>query len=668
MKRSALTYYGRVPLAHLICVAFAALLFSNNLIAGNVNLSWEPSPSPDVDGYMVSYGSNTGNYTSSIDVGKVTTYTLSGLKDGTDYYIAVKAYDSKTSMESVYSNEVSYLPSGSTIPITSDFSASRTNGPANLVVDFMPNTTGTVESWNWNFDGSYTPSVSLTTPEVVSVTYPTPGTYSVSLTATGPSGSVTETKSNLITVTSSLLADFSANSTSGPASLVVDFTPFTSGTFSKWDWDFAGSSTPHVSTTSPEVVSVTYPTPGTYSVSLMAQGPDGSATETKTNFITVTEPVGTPPLGGASNAGLVAAYGFEESNGDIATDASGNGNDGIIKEAVRVSNGRYGNALHFDGQNDWVTIPHSDSLNLSTGLTLEAWVYPQSLTTGGKTVILKEADGDAVYNLYANENADLPISSFFDGQYHVISGPNQLPANEWTHLVATYDGQYQRLYVNGVEVAKQGQSGLINSSTGNLRIGGNVLWGEYFNGYIDEVRIYNRALSESEINGNLATPVSGASESEVVILGDTNEEPRVDNIRGGRALAFQTIAEISGDVTKIQVYLDMYTAATELVAAIYEDNQGHPGALISQGRLNTLELDNWNSVTIPAASVTQGQHYWLAVLGSDGRLAFLDQIGSGTGLMERSSSRNLTSLPNTWSGAKWSFKSNAAMSVYGTGN
>ena len=83
-------------------------------------------------------------------------------------------------------------------------------------------------------------------------------------------------------------------------------------------------------------------------------------------------------------------------------------------------------------------------------MTLEAWVYPQSLTTGGKTVILKEQSGGAVYNLYANEDANVPISSFNDGSYRVISGPNQLPVNQWTHLVATYDGQYQRLYVNGI--------------------------------------------------------------------------------------------------------------------------------------------------------------------------------------------------------------------------
>src|SRR5665811_771599 len=68
-------------------------------------------------------------------------------------------------------------------------------------------------------------------------------------------------------------------------------------------------------------------------------------------------------------------------------------------------------------------------------------------------------------------------------------------------------GQYLRLYVNGTEVGKSAQTGLIKQSNGVLRLGGNSVWGEYFNGYIDEVRIYNRALTATEVGSNLATPI-----------------------------------------------------------------------------------------------------------------------------------------------------------------
>ena len=73
--------------------------------------------------------------------------------------------------------------------------------------------------------------------------------------------------------------------------------------------------------------------------------------------------------------------------------------------------------------------------------------------------------------------------------------PSALPANTWSHLAFTYNGSVMRLYVNGVEVANQTRTGSAVVSTGALKIGGNAIWGEWFAGLIDEVRIYNRALT-----------------------------------------------------------------------------------------------------------------------------------------------------------------------------
>src|SRR5439155_1431726 len=81
------------------------------------------------------------------------------------------------------------------------------------------------------------------------------------------------------------------------------------------------------------------------------------------------------------------------------------------------------------------------------------------------------------------------------GTEQQLRGGTVLPVNTWTHLAATYDGATQRLYVNGVEVAARAQTGAIVSTVNPLRIGGNSIWGEFFQGRIDEVRIYNRALA-----------------------------------------------------------------------------------------------------------------------------------------------------------------------------
>ncbi len=83
----------------------------------------------------------------------------------------------------------------------------------------------------------------------------------------------------------------------------------------------------------------------------------------------------------------------------------------------------------------------------------------------------------------------------------------QLPLNAWTHLAATHDGTTLRLYVNGVQVGSRPVAGALLTSTGALRIGGNSIWGEFFQGRIDEVRIYNRALSAAELQTDMNTPL-----------------------------------------------------------------------------------------------------------------------------------------------------------------
>ena len=96
------------------------------------------------------------------------------------------------------------------------------------------------------------------------------------------------------------------------------------------------------------------------------------------------------------------------------------------------------------------------------------------------------------------------------GEQNAI-GAAQLPVNAWSHLATTYDGATLRLYVNGTQVASKTQSGSVPVSTGQLRIGGNTIWGEYFSGLIDEVRIYNRALPVAEVQADMNAPVAAAS-------------------------------------------------------------------------------------------------------------------------------------------------------------
>jgi hypothetical protein len=186
--------------------------------------------------------------------------------------------------------------------------------------------------------------------------------------------------------------------------------------------------------------------------------------------------------------------------------------NGTISGATWNTQGKFGNALSFDGVNDWVTVADANALDLTTGMTLEAWVFPTANGAGAwRNVIIKERPNGEVYNLYANTTGNVPqvyvVRAAQTGAPLAATGSAMVPVNTWTHLAATYDGTTLRLYVNGTQVGTQAVSGALVVSTGVLRIGGNNLWGEFFQGRIDEVRIYNRALTAGEIATDMNAPV-----------------------------------------------------------------------------------------------------------------------------------------------------------------
>ncbi len=238
---------------------------------------------------------------------------------------------------------------------------------------------------------------------------------------------------------------------------------------------------------------------GTYIVTAVARDANGN----QTTSAPVSVAVNNGPV-----PGLVAAFGFDEGQGTVAADASGRNNTGTVTGAVWAA-GRFGNALSFDGVNDLVTVADSASLDLSSGMTLEAWVNPRVLSQF-VSVIMKERPNQLGYTIYANTDTNYPSVEIATGTGTNFDtrGVAQLPMNTWTHLAGTFDGITLRLYVNGVLVSSRVVGGSIVQSSGAVRIGGNLIWGEYFNGLIDEVRIYNRALSAQDIQGDMTLSVT----------------------------------------------------------------------------------------------------------------------------------------------------------------
>jgi glucose/arabinose dehydrogenase/PKD repeat protein len=204
--------------------------------------------------------------------------------------------------------------------------------------------------------------------------------------------------------------------------------------------------------------------------------------------------------------GLVAAWGFNAGTGPTAADSSPNGNTGTLLNGPVWTTGKNGGALQFDGVDDRVRVDDASSLDLTTAGTFEAWVYPTAVPSGWRTILQKEPEA---YFLSASGGESRPVTGGTLGGSCCPQAvaPSALSVNTWTHVAATYDGGQLRVYVNGTQVAATLATGSYQVNSGILSIGGNATYGENFKGKLDDVRVYNRALTPAEIQQDMATAV-----------------------------------------------------------------------------------------------------------------------------------------------------------------
>jgi len=226
---------------------------------------------------------------------------------------------------------------------------------------------------------------------------------------------------------------------------------------------------------------------------------------------------GVPSVLTPSQSGLVGYWEFDENTGNIASDSALD-NDGTINGAAWTS-GVLGGALSFNGTSDYILVPDADDLDPVTTqeITITAWIKMPTYQASGNrvfTILAKLGNGYDLGNYTFNVANQYETAVEGRVSFQVYSPPpvywqtaysySSIPLNQWVHVAVTHDlNQNTKFYINGVLEPAHPYSMLISqniiNSSDPVSIGWQMMYSGYFNGQIDNLRLYNKALTSTEI-------------------------------------------------------------------------------------------------------------------------------------------------------------------------
>jgi hypothetical protein len=206
--------------------------------------------------------------------------------------------------------------------------------------------------------------------------------------------------------------------------------------------------------------------------------------------------------------GLIGYWTFDEGNGTTALDSSGNNNNGTLLNSPTWVTGKVGDALQFDGINDWVSIGNPTTLNNKGPYSISAWIKPSALD--GYIVAKRTNEQTGYWRLGTGLDNKLGWFKDTSESTHVSAASKAgiLTLNTWQHVALTWDGTLSgteaKIYLNGVEVdysiRQNGTGKILSDSLNNFAIGSRNGGSAFFSGSIDEVKFYNRVLNASEVS------------------------------------------------------------------------------------------------------------------------------------------------------------------------
>ena len=206
--------------------------------------------------------------------------------------------------------------------------------------------------------------------------------------------------------------------------------------------------------------------------------------------------------------GLIGQWTFDEGSGELARDSSGYRNHGKLINAKWCA-GKTGGGLQFNGEDAWVDCGSAKSLNVTSGVTVEAWIRPENPRNHNMTIVAKGHRYGGNYNLRMGTPWNHAKVMFEAGPWRTHELP--IPFDKWSHIAGVCDGQRVGLFVNGQLVSERPFVSILKPNNTPLTIGrciGAPKNGEFFKGIIDDVHIYDRVLPKYKLTGTTGSTIN----------------------------------------------------------------------------------------------------------------------------------------------------------------
>jgi len=301
-------------------------------------------------------------------------------------------------------------------------------------------------------------------------------------------------------------------------------------------------------------------------------------------------------------SGLVGYWNFNEGSGTIAYDSSTYNDDGTIHGAS-WTNGKINGALSFDGVDDYIDCGNNEALDPTQGATIEAWVKFNQLPS----------DADHIMEIASRSGGgtDLDLQTETDNLFKFFIGPGapnvavsntEADTSKWYHIAGTYEASSNiKIYVDGVLEDTVSTGVTRDANPNKFCIGQSGFWdGRFFNGTIDEVKIYDRALSAEEIEAEYIS-VSISPPSNAIDIGQSQQF--TSTLSGGTSPYtyhwYLNGTAISGATSSTYTFTPTSRGRYNIYVNVTDDV-----GIETMSKTVTVTVNNAPSVTISPTSIT----------------------------------------------------------------